>query len=84
MSTAAKMAGAKSENKEQTAKDVGLMLELYCRACMVEPAYEEAKDFITDEQKTAIMEWAMGEVEELKSFRADGENGSDNNDGEGV
>lgn len=76
--------GKKQKDKELGIKDVAEMMELYCRACLVEPTYDEFKDIMTDEQGDAIFEWAMGRVQALDSFRADKENGSDNSDGEKV
>ena len=75
----------KKKNKEDEAlKYVGKMVELYARACLVEPTYDEFKDLMTDEQGDAIYAFAIREVSVLDSFREDGQNGADNADGEEV
>src|SRR5690554_5033899 len=47
------MFGNKKEKKEVNITDVAKTYELYCRACLVEPSYEEIKDIITDDQMIA-------------------------------
>lgn len=69
----------KKDKKEPNVEDVSKTYELYCRACLVEPNYEEIKDIITDDQIMAIFGWAMGKVKVLDSFRAEQGNGSSNN-----
>lgn len=75
--------GETSRKKEGSVKikDVADMLELYCKACLVEPTYEEFKDIITDEQMFAIFDWGMDGIEELENFREDEGDGSSNNNG---
>lgn len=58
--------------------------ELYAQVCLVEPTYEEFKEIMTDEQKLAILNWAMGDLSALDSFRKNEGNGSGNNNGEEV
>ncbi len=65
-------------------KEINKGMELYCIACMVEPTYEEMKDILTDEQKSAIFDWGMRGSRELENFRTDKEDGPDNNDGQKV
>lgn len=49
--------------------EYGLQLyELFCRACMVKPTYEEVKEQITDEQMSAILIYAMNPQIALESF----------------
>ncbi len=68
------------KEKETDVKGVAKIYELYCRACLVEPDYEEIKDIITDDQMIAIFDWAMGDVEKLETFRSnEGNVSSDNN-----
>lgn len=40
------------------------MLETVCKEVMVEPLYEDVKDFINDEQKQAIFNHAVGGVKQ--------------------
>lgn len=74
----------KKDSPENTLKDIANMMELYCKACLVEPTYDEFKDIMTDEQMQAIFDWAMGGVRQLKSFRTDEGNGKGNNDSKKV
>jgi len=73
------MFGRKKEKKEPKLEDVTKVYELYCRACLVEPAYDQFKEIITDEQMQAIFDWAMGGTRELETFRTDEGNGSSDN-----
>lgn len=78
------MFGNKKEKKEVNITDVAKTYELYCRACLVEPGYEEIKDIITDDQMIAIFDWAMGDAKKLETFRSNKGNGSSDNNGEQV
>lgn len=71
-------------NDEDLIKDAALMMELYCKACLVEPTYEEFKDIMTDEQADAIFAWATGTVKQLDSFRTDKGDGTSNNNGKAL
>lgn len=76
------MFGNKKEKKETNITDVAKTYELYCRACLVEPSYEEIKDIITDDQMIAIFDWAMGDMKGLENFRTNKRNGASNNNGQ--
>ena len=76
------MFGNKKEKKEVNIADVAKTYELYCRACLVEPSYEEIKDIITDDQMIAIFNWAMGDMKGLENFRTNKRNGASNNNGQ--
>lgn len=82
MTVATRVIGGAAKSKEPSIKDIAETIELYCRACMVEPTFDEIKDIITDDQMSAIFGWATSEVDELASFRGDEEDGKRNNDGE--
>lgn len=82
--TAGLGAGKKKDSPENTLKDIANMMELYCKACLVEPSYDEFKDIMTDEQAEAIFDWATGGVRQLETFRDEQKNDTDNNDGKGV
>ncbi len=82
MTVATRVMGGGDKKKEPTIKDIAQTVELYCRACMVEPKFDEVKHIITDDQMSAIFEWATSEVDELASFRGDEESGERDNDGE--
>lgn len=72
------------KEKETDVKDVAKIYELYCRACLVEPVYDEFKDIITDDQMEAIFDWAMGDAKKVETFRTNKGNGSSDNNGEQV
>lgn len=56
--------------------DIGKILDVICEASMVEPTFEEAGEFLTDNQKMEIFQWTQGGVKSLESFRAEqGDNG---------
>lgn len=74
----------KKEKKEPNIEEIAKIYELYCRACLVEPSYDEIKDIMTDEQMSAIFDWAMGDVKKLETFRSNEGNGSSDNNGEQV
>lgn len=60
------------------------MIEIYCRACMVEPTFEEMEDIMSDEQKFEVFFYAINGVKQLEPFRTNQENGSGDNNGEGI
>ncbi len=72
---------SKKEKKEPNVEEIAKIYELYCRACLVEPSYDEIKDIITDEQMEVIFDWAMGDVKKLETFRTNKGDGSSNNTG---
>ena len=80
---ATKVVGGKGIEKGNI-KELAQMIELYCRACMVEPTYEEVKDTIDDDQMFEIFTWATSEVKKLDSFRNKQKNGTNNNNGKSV
>ncbi len=59
-------------------KELAQMIELYCRVCMVEPAYDEIK--LDDDQMFEIFTWATTGVRQLENFRNQQENGTNNRD----
>ena len=66
---------ASNEDKVKAMNDV---IELYNRACLVEPSFEDFFDLMTDAQKGHIFSWAIGQVSELNSFRDSKPDDSDN------
>lgn len=44
---------------------IGKIMDIFCGACMVEPKYEEVKDFMTDDQKNAIFGWSQTGIVDL-------------------
>lgn len=72
---------SKKEKKEPNIEEIAKIYELYCRACLVEPSYDEIKDIMTDEQMSAIFDWAMGDMKKLETFRTNEGDGTSNNTG---
>ena len=82
ISIATEVIGGKEKSKKTDAtilKDAALMMELYSKACLVEPTYEDFKDIMTDQQSDTIFRWAMGQVDSLDSFRKTKADDTDNN-----
>lgn len=84
MGVATKLIRNEFKDKDIDLSNTAKMVELYCRACMVEPSYEEMKDIITDDQMLAVFNWAIGGVESLNNFRTNEGNGPSNNNGQAV
>lgn len=49
----------------QNAKDMTSLIECMCEECLVEPKYSDIKDYLTDEQKTAIFNFSQGGINEV-------------------
>jgi len=63
---------SKSKDSEFSEKDLSQMSDLMdavCGACMVNPKYEDVKEYLTDEQRTEIFEWTQQGVKALEFFR---------------
>lgn len=69
---------------EKYIKELDSAIELYCMACLVKPSYEEFKEIMTDDQRAAIFNWGLGEVEVLNSFRENQKDGSSDHHGEAL
>lgn len=50
---------------------INQIIDTVCEAAMVEPKFEDVKDYLTDEQKTEIFQWTQGGIKSLESFRAE-------------
>jgi hypothetical protein len=89
MATQAALGKAAKPSKEnmsdtEKAKDLAKWIDFYCTICMVEPEFDEVKDYMTDDQLLSIYTWALAPIASLRSFRHKEKNGTDNNDGKGV
>ncbi len=74
----------KSKAKEPELKSLAETISLYCAVCLVEPTYDEVKDYLTDAQMLAIWNWVMGKTKSLDTFRKNKEDGSGNHNGQEV
>ena len=63
-------------------KEIGQMMELYCRVCMVEPTFDEV--CLDDEQMLTVFTWATTEVDQLSTFRQEPEDSQHDSNVEGV
>lgn len=45
------------------------MIDIFCEGAMVEPKYEDVKEYLTDAQKMEIFTFAQGGVMALENFR---------------
>jgi len=50
---------------------INQIIDTVCEAAMLEPKFEEVKEYLTDEQKTEIFQWTQGGIKALESFRAE-------------
>lgn len=50
---------------------INQIIDTVCEAAMIEPKFEDVKEFLTDEQKTEIFQWTQGGVKALESFRTE-------------
>lgn len=50
------------------AGDIGRLMDIVCGEAMLEPAYDEIRDVMNDEQKLAVFQFTQGGVETVKSF----------------
>lgn len=46
--------------------DMSKLTDLICQQAMVEPKYEEVKNYLTDDQKAAIFEWTQRGANKVK------------------
>lgn len=71
----------KEDKIEDKAKEMLKWSAFYCEMCMVQPKYEDVKDYLTDDQIAAIFGWAIMPAHRLRSFRNEAENETNNRDG---
>lgn len=50
---------------------INQIVDTVCEAAMIEPKFEDVKEFLTDEQKTEIFQWTQGGIKALESFRTE-------------
>lgn len=65
------MEEAEEASKSISMKDITEMMGLMnavCNEAMVEPKFQEVKDYMTDEQKNEIFAWTQRGVKEIESF----------------
>lgn len=69
METVMQMFEFRAGGKEASLKEIGETLHIVAENCLVEPAYDEVKEQLTDEQLMELYHFAKGGVQELAFFR---------------
>ena len=60
---------------------INQIIDTVCEAAMIEPRFEDVKEYLTDEQKTEIFQWTQGGIKALESFRTEqGDSGLSDNE----
>jgi hypothetical protein len=67
-----KLMRAGSKPDQLPADEMGRLLAFIAEKCLVEPAYKDVKDMLTDEQLSAIFTYAQAGVRALATFRGYG------------
>lgn len=67
-----------AEDAASTVKALRELMDIYCYACMVEPKFEDVKEYMTDDQKAMVFNWGIGEVSSTSRFHTDQEDGAGN------
>ena len=62
---------AKLSKTDSGFQDMAELLKVFANNSMVQPSYEEVKDYMTDEQLMAVFSAMYGEAQSLESFRKD-------------
>ena len=61
----------KLSNADSGFQDMAELLKVFAANSMVQPSYEEVKDYMTDEQLMAVFSAMYGEAQSLETFRKD-------------
>ena len=61
---------AKLSKTETGIADMAELLQVFASASLIQPKYEDIKDYMTDEQLMAIFSAMYGEVQNAESFRS--------------
>ena len=61
--------GDKAKVDKINAKEMTDIIELFCKETLVEPAYSEVVDYLTDVQRSEIFNFSQGGLSMLESFR---------------
>ena len=65
-----KEALAKLSSTDSGLQDMAELLRVFASASMVQPSYDEVKDYMTDDQLMAVFSAMYGEVMDVESFRS--------------
>lgn len=76
--------GKKEDVKNISAKEMADIMEIFCKHTLVEPKYEEVREYLTDIQRSEIFNYSQGGLKMIESFRKNRENLIRNNDGKGL
>lgn len=76
--------GKETENSEIESDDLvqnfSELVDIYCKATMVDPSYEEGFQYLNDEQLNTILDFALRGIAEVEPFRKKSKNDNNNND----
>ena len=61
---------AKLSKSDSGIQDMAELLRVFASAAMVQPSYEDVKDYMTDDQLMAVFSAMYGEVMDVESFRS--------------
>lgn len=61
--------GDKAKTDKIDVKDFAQVMDLFCEMSLVEPNYKEVKEYLTDNQKTQIFNYAQKGLKALEKFR---------------
>ena len=61
---------AKLSSTDSGLQDMAELLRVFASASMVQPSYDEVKDYMTDDQLMAVFSAMYGEVMDVESFRS--------------
>lgn len=67
-----------ADDPASTAKALRNLMDVYCYSCMVDPRYEDVKEYMTDDQKAMVFNWGIGEVSSTSRFHTGEKNGASN------
>lgn len=59
----------KKEAKKVSKQDEVRVIDVFVSGALVEPAYDEVKEYLTDDQRNEIFAFAVGGLKDLESFR---------------
>lgn len=74
----------KSEAESVSKQDEVRIIDVFISGTLVEPTYDEIKEYLTDDQRNEIFTFAVGGLKAVESFRTEQTNAELSTDGEDV